>query len=270
MKQLASSIKHYLKVVAQLWQISLKELLEYRLNILVQGGFILFYLVGLYMMLEIIFTKTSSLGGWSKPEILLLYGISGITWGFTEMLYFASLARHMTQSVARGDFDMFLTKPLDAQFLACFMTPRIQECIYPISSGLFTWWILFSNHFQFTLVSIMSFGVSLLFTQITLIFLFSGYSSIAFFVTRSEQVLKSFQTLGDHSQYPATIYPQFLKIGLLSFLGISLIAYVPTSFLLGKLSPLYLVPLFAGMCITIVISRFVWKQGLRRYASASS
>jgi|GEM_PF-1420557 len=270
MNQQVFKMRHYLHVFIQIWKRSAAHILEYRLNIFIQGAFILVYLVGMLMMLEIIFSNTQSLGGWSKSEVILLYGICGIMWGLIELVYFSSLMHFMMRGVSTGELDTILTKPLDAQFLTLFSYPAMMEFIYPFSSALFTGWVLLTQHYSFSLESVFTFFASIILTQILLLFLFSAYSSLAFFVTKSQQVLRTLETLGDHSQYPTIIYPQLLKLSLLSFLGVGLVGYIPTAFLLQKLPTLGLVPLFLGTCATVFTSRFIWKFSLRRYSSASS
>ena len=264
------AIKKYLKLYANILQMAIKLLLEYRFNVFVQSIFAIVYFVGIWFLLQVVFSKTQTLGGWRQPELMLLLGVSSSIWGVIDMTFFEGLHQFMVSGIRTGDLDRFLTKPVNPAFSVAFFYPQVGLLPNFFTVFLFMIYWAIKDQAEITPISIGLFLIVTTFCFAISYFLYSSYATTAFHVTRSDQVLRLIQTLNDHSQYPTIIYPKFIEFTLTFVMPNAFIGYIPTVFLLNKGN----VPLFLIVVIFTFISygiyHFAWRFGLKKYTSASS
>jgi ABC-2 type transport system permease protein len=263
-------MKKHLRIYYHILKFNIQLLLEYRLNALVQALFAFVFFIGLVLILEVVFSKTKSLGGWNKSEMLLLLGITTTIWGVVETLFFDGLRRLMMSGISTGEMDTILTKPVNPQFLATFSHFNVGQAFHPFGMLFFTLYWCWQLSSAFTLLSVLSFLILVPVCLAILYLVFSTYATFSFFMTRSSQIIRSMQTLTDHSQYPTSIYPKSIQFGLTVIAPVTFVGYIPTLFLLnkGNLGLFVFTCLFA--CLVFVINQFAWKYSLRHYSSASS
>jgi ABC-2 type transport system permease protein len=262
------SIRHHLHVYLQLLSYSLKYIVTYRINMLVQLGYTIVYYLMLYTIIYLIYNQTPTLGGWTRPEIVLLFWIFLFMYNLADSLYLRGAYLFMKTGVELGDFDRVLTKPMQPSLLVMWGTPNLHLLIVSVVSlGVA---IVHMNQLMLNplniFIGILAFGICFA----TSYFILSTYTTLAFFVTRSVQVFHTLEKVADFSQYPATIFPRLIEISFFTVLPIALYGYVPTLFLLGKGS-LQSFSLLVGLCgLTFFLQRLAWKEGVKRYSSASS
>ena len=88
--------------------------LQYRVNFLVQLLKSLITLGTGIIGLEVVFSHTTTLAGWTRPDLLAVMGVYTLMGGLINI----SIQPNMTQlleDVQQGTFDYVLTKPADAQ-----------------------------------------------------------------------------------------------------------------------------------------------------------
>jgi ABC-2 type transport system permease protein len=264
------TLRKHLRVYQAILKLTIELLLEYRLNAFVHSLFAFIYFAGLWLIVQLIYSKTPALGGWSKPELLFLLGVTSTMWGAIEAVYFGALRKFMLFGITNGELDMILTKPVNPQFMVAFSAPQLAFFAHPIGvSVCAVYWSLGIAH-QVSWHSFLMFVVTLILSQLTTYLMFASYATLAFFVTYSSQSLRMLQTMADHAQYPTHIYPLPIKIWLGVITPVALIGYIPTSFLLGKGSPELLGLLMILLVASFITNRALWAIGLRSYSSASS
>jgi len=260
----------YLRVYGQISELAIKTLLEYRLNAVVQASFGFVYFAGLFIILQTVFAKTNSLGGWNKAELMVMLGLTSVNWGFIETFYFGNLRRFMMVGVANGTLDSVLTKPVSPQFLISFSQPNMGFVAHPLGLMLFLIYWLWQVEDSITLSSLLSFLVVMIASSIIVYTVFLSYAALAFYLTKSSQTIRALQTLADHAQYPTAIYPFPIFIGLSIVVPIAFIGYFPTVFLFGRGNSLLLSLIVSFAVITYLFSKIIWRISLRRYTSVSS
>lgn len=77
-------------------------------------GFLISQIFNL-MYLWIVFANIPSLGGWSLEEIIFLYGFSLIPKGIDHLL-FDNLWTVSNYTIRNGEFDKYLTRPINSLF----------------------------------------------------------------------------------------------------------------------------------------------------------
>ena len=270
MKALVSRIRYYLSVYAHILRLTGQMLLEYRVDAIIRTSYAAVFLIGVFFAIQIAFTHTPTLGGFTKDEILLFYATSITIWATMEALFFDGFKVFMLRDIVTGEFDKILTKPVNPVFLMAFSRPRLEGFVYLFGMMLlgFRQMLILSD--QFTMMSFVSY-FALWLTGLYIFFMaFSIYATLAFYMTRSSQVLRTLQSISDQTFYPPTIYPTSLKMILFTLIPAAFVAYVPVSFLLNRGS-IDLLLATVSMIITVTwLSNTCWRVGLKNYTSASS
>jgi ABC-2 type transport system permease protein len=93
---------------------------------------------------------------------------------------------------------------------------------------------------------------------------------LSFWFVRVENILVIFQSVYEAGRWPVSLYPAWLRFGLTFLVPVAFAVTVPAEALTGRLTwqtGLLAVGLAAAL---LVISRLVWKVGLRNYSGASA
>lgn len=263
-------MKRYLSIYWQIFVATLKAQLEYRTNFVVQLLYAPAYVGVLYLLLTLAFNKTPVLAGWHRDEAILLFVTFHVVYCFSATLFIKGIREMLWSGIRLGQFDVILTKPLSAQFLATFGKPEIQQ--------LFLLTILVGvGARQLTTLAAMITPVNALAAITALIlgigiiyFVLSTYATLGFYVTKAQQLIEFFDKAADQAQYPVTLFPGSVQFFFFTIVPIAYAGYVPVSLLLGKISPVILLVSLLTLGILIVLNHWAWQRGLRQYSSASS
>jgi ABC-2 type transport system permease protein len=95
-------------------------------------------------------------------------------------------------------------------------------------------------------------------------------TTAAFWVVRMDETHELFAGVYRAGQYPVGIYPGWMRAGLTFLIPIAFAVTVPSEAVTGRLDGTTLVfaTVFCGA--VVVLSRVLWKRGVRRYSGASA
>lgn len=264
------TIQRYFSIYSNLFLFTLKSMLEYRLNFVLQLLYGPAYTLVLFFILAAAYSKTTMLGGFTQQEGMLLFFVFQSLY-MTFYFFFMKGLRHLIWTGIRmGEFDFILTKPINPQFFASLHKPYIEQlplALFLIAMLIKTIWELpisigFSQIALFLLTYFI--GMAIAYCMV------SGYCTAGFYATKAAQVIEILDKAADTAQYPNTIYPETIRIATFTVIPIAFFSYVPTLFLLGKGSGLLLISSFLALIISFGINQWLWKRGLQHYSSASS
>lgn len=263
-------MKKYLHIYSIILKTTLQQVLQYRVNAVIQSLYGFVYLTALYFAIQLMFLNTTTIAGWSKNEVNLMFSVMITMFTFFLTITLESIRIFMTKGVATGDVDIFMVKPVNTQFLICFFYPDISQIM--VLAGAFVFFIqqLFVNIHAITLTSFLIFIFMCFMSALIFYFVYSLYGASAFFITKSNQVLELANKLSDFGSYPVNIFPKTFQIISFTILPFAFFGYVPTLFLLNKGSFSLFVISIVMVCTSYIVNQWAWKKGLREYSSASS
>src|SRR5512143_1670711 len=102
--------------------------LQYRVNFFVQVGESLLALATGLVGLALVFSHTSSLSGWTRPELLAVMGVHILMGGLIKTTIQPNMERLMGD-VQQGTLDYTLTKPADSQVIVSVREVRIWQTV---------------------------------------------------------------------------------------------------------------------------------------------
>ncbi len=228
-----------------------------------------------YATIYILTTKFTNLNGWKPHEVLLLYGLSVLSYSIAATFFFNS-ASNLSSKIRTGEFDLTLTKPINPFVHEIFsginsgyvshITLSIAVIIYALANTSFC-----ASAKSIVFLIVMVIGATLIQASALIA------SSVLSFFTLNENPVLDFLLFNfkEFINYPITIYPKIVQILLTFILPFAYINYYPASFLLQKEAPegfsqilIYLTPLVGVICFLLSIS--LWNWGLKHYKSSGS
>lgn len=248
----------------------LKRLVEYRIDFLT--GAFAFFFGQLFNVLFVflIFENITELDGWSLQHIIFIYGFSLIPRGI-DHLYADNLWKVAYFLVRKGDFDKYLTRPIDP-LLHVLMEGFEPDALGELLTGIIlviaagTSLGLELTAAQWLLGAVTVAAGTLIYTGIKIIF-----ASAALWIKRSGSLLHMVYMTSDFAKYPVSIYNVFIRTLVTYVIPFAFTSFYPASYLLTGKDPLFCVggTVIAGIT-AVCLGRFIWTRGLNAYESAGS
>ncbi|NTW08769.1 MAG: ABC transporter permease, partial [Anaerolineaceae bacterium] len=101
---------------------------QYRANLYIQILQSFIALITGLIGLNLVFSQTTDLGGWSKSELLAVMGVFILMGGIIRSAIQPNMERLM-DDIRNGTLDFLLTKPADAQLLASIREFRLWQSV---------------------------------------------------------------------------------------------------------------------------------------------
>ena len=262
-------MRRYLRIIRTFMAAELKNEMAYRLN-LVLGIVEMLLVIGTSLgAVLVLYSHTSSLGGWTLPQMIALTGVYYLIQGGVNIVFSPSFEKLM-EHVRMGTLDFTLLKPANAQLLLStrhFAMIRVADLVmgfavvavglYMLSASVSAW-SLFS--FAVTLVCGVLLVYALLLTLVTL----------SFWFVRIDNIMAIFWAFTDAGRFPIDLYPGWLRFTLATVVPIGIAVTVPAEAISGRMAIETFFGMLVGTTITVAAASWFWRLGLRNYTGASA
>ena len=220
--------------------------------------------------LAVVFGRTTDLGGWTRPELLVVMGVFTMVGGIANTFVVPNMQK-LVEDIQRGTLDYALTKPADAQTLVSVRHVSIWHGV-DIFAGLIVLIVALAqlNDGSDALRRAMSFIMLLLLGCWTIYCFWLILASTAFWFIRVGEMQELFQGLFRSGQYPVRIYPGWMRFGLTFIVPIGFAVTVPAEAATNRLTATTVIVALAAAVALGIGSRWIWRLGLRRYSGASA
>ncbi|KUP08533.1 ABC transporter permease [Bacillus coahuilensis p1.1.43] len=247
----------------------MKTRLQYRTDLIVEFlSDLLFQAVNLIFIL-VVFGHTTSLSGWSREEIIFIYGFFLVP--FAVFTSFFNIWDFNERYIVKGEMDRILTRPIHS--LLQIVLERMElESLFGAITGIiimiyagseleisFSWY----DPFIFLLFVI---GGSFVYAG-----LFVSIASISFWSDARTTIMPMMYNIGNYGRYPVDIYNGIIRFVLTWILPFAFVGVYPSAYFLGKSE--WYVYSFLTPIIGIVFfcfSIFLWNEGVKRYRGAGN
>ncbi len=260
---------HFLRIIQTFLKINIQLSLAYRADMVINILLNLMWLGWELLSLNIIFSNTSTLGGWGPGELIALLGVfrlvntmmAGLLWPNTEKF---------NASVRDGSLDYTLLLPANSQLLVSFARITIWRAWdLVLAFVLIAVGISMGGDITSPL-SILNFLLLTVSGAVVIYSLWIVLIAFTFWFTKFDNNVTILQALLDSGRYPATIYPTWLRIIVTFIIPIAVATTVPLQALRGELVG-WNVLLYLGVGVaSFLVASQVWRAGVRRYSGASS
>ena len=224
--------------------------------------------VGLWLM----FHTIDRLGGFTLPEIGLLYGATGVGIGVADLLI-GSVER-LGSHVRTGTLDTMMVRPVPLLVQVCadeFQLRRLSRIAQAVA--VLAW---AGRYVDWTLPRVLVALEMVMSGSVIFFCLFVAFACVQFWTSDASELANAFTYGGNTiTQYPLTVFPRDLVKSLTFVLPLAFVNWYPCLYLLGRDDPFGLpgwlqlaspLPAVGLVGLTAV----VWRAGVRHYTSTGS
>lgn len=210
------------------------------------------------------------LKGWSRAEVIFIYGYSMLSMAFFSMVA-PNLYSFGDRYVIQGQFDRVLLRPLNSLCQVLFESFNL-EAVGHLMVGLGIFWVLGDDigvHLNF--LDFIWLIVSALSGAAILISVFIVLASTSFHFEDRIGIGAPFYSLISFARYPLPIFGKLIQFVLMWVVPFSFVAFYPATYFLGRKEFLfycYLTPVMALICMFVAVVS--WQFGVSRYSSTGN
>lgn len=262
-------MKRYLTLYYHFFLFSLLSRMEYRFDFVMSAIRSLGWVFVTIVTYTVLFTQTQTIAGWTKEEILVMFGIFMIIDESWNAIFSDNLVR-LSDYVRLGELDTILLLPLSTQFFVSlrhvliFTLPNILiglgVTLYYLSqlSLSLPWW-----HYLIAIALVIN-GIMIMYSLMLL------FVSLTFWVVQLRAFWDLYEILTYGAKYPVGFYRNPVHFFFLFIVPLGVAFTFPAEFLVKGLSwHIVGIALLVGSGL-FVLSHKVFYYGLKRYNSASS
>lgn len=262
-------MKRYLRLWLQFAKMSAMADFEYRTNIVLRFmGEFLWYTMQLSVF-EVLYLHTKTISGWDVNDMRVFMG----SLFFVDVLYMILLHENMDylgSIVRKGDLDLYLTKPVNSQFMISFRKVSVSYLLNLLMISAYLVWAVMHLSRPVSVWQVLSFGMMIFFGLCICYALRFMFAALTVIVQDAGNIQFVWNQMYRLATRPDPIYPMFLRYLIFTFFPVAFFASVPSRILVEGLHWYFLVasPVFAVSLIWL--SHLWWEKALRGYSSASS
>ncbi|MBY3215056.1 ABC transporter permease [Rhizobium laguerreae] len=262
---------HHLRVLPLLVRMHVRSQMEYR------GAFWLDRLAqilsygSVFATIGILLARFDTLGGWTWPELALLFSFQLLAYSLGAAMSFVQL-RDLEELVRLGTFDTLLVKPFSPWAYLVFSGLNIGYAGHVILAVPLMGWAVLSVDFAWSVWSASFLIAALLSATLLTAALITMIGATALIWVRSNHLFSIFFGFWELTRYPLNIFPGSIQTILITAVPLALTSSVPVGALLGKPIPILgdwagPVALLAGP-IWVSISIAYWRYATGKYQGA--
>ncbi len=221
-------------------------------------------------VLTVLFSKITSLQGWTYEQVLFIYGFSLLPLGLFNLVS-VNMYHFSERYIIEGEFDRILLRPVNplAQvFFSSFGLGGLNELVLGtavmIYAGLGLGLSL--GAVDVLLLLILSVAACMVYIGV-----FLTLTSVSFWMEDRMGLAPPVYNIIRFSRYPVTIFSPLVRIFLTFVLPFAWVAFYPATWFVGgpDFQRTALLTPLVGL-ITFSVGYLVWTRGIRRYASTGS
>ncbi|CAN5242962.1 ABC-2 family transporter protein [soil metagenome] len=243
--------------------------LQYRVNFVLSLVQSVVALGTALAVLALVFSHTTSLGGWSPAELLTIMGVHILIGGVIRSVIQPNMQRLM-EDVQEGTLDYALTKPADAQLLVSIREFRIWQSVDIAVGAVLIGVSLRLQEYSAGWAGALGFVVALLLGAVMIYCFWLVLTIGAFWIVRVDFIIELFEGMYQAGRWPITIYPGWLRATFTFLVPLAFAITIPASAVTGRLTPWTLAGAAAFTVLLLAVTRALWRLGLRHYSGASA
>ena len=257
------------RVMSALLKINVQQELAYRVDTLVNLLTSLMWLGWELIGLSIIFSNTNSIGGWRAGDVIALLGVFRLVNTFMQMVVWPNTEK-FNRGIREGSLDYTFLQPFNSQFMVSFSRIVIWN-IWNLAIGIGLIVVGMSmTSSTATLGNVATFLLLTFSGGVVIYSLWVVLIALTFWFTKFDNNVTLMQAMMDTGRFPATVYPVWLRVIVTFIVPIALATTVPMQALRGELEWWHIALALATGVVAFLLSRALWKAGVRRYSGASS
>ena len=226
------------------------------------------------VVIVVLFSRVGAMGGFTRQEVLLIFGLAGISFGLADLLV-GSLDT-VSQLVRTGTLDALLLRPLPAMTQICASDFALRRLGKVGTSLAVLGYVLVTSDIGWTPLRVAVLLITPLTGLVLLAAIWVAATATTFWLVESQE-LPNTVTYGSgmFTSYPVSVFSGWLLRLMAFVVPGAFVAYYPALAILGKPDPLGLPPVlqYSAPLVAVLaagVAALVWRAGLRHYVGAGS
>lgn len=260
---------YYFGLVGEYLKNYLKTRLTYRADFWVEVVSDLLFQATNLIFIFVIFMHTPTLAGWTRDEMIFVYGYFMIPYGVFSCFF--NLWNFSERYIVKGEMDRILTRPAHNLFQILLENVDPPALIGSLVGAVMMGACWARLGLAFGLIELLMLLVMLAGSVMVYFGVYAALTSLSFYTDAPTGILPLVFNIQSYGRYPLTIYNRFLQVLLTWVLPFAFVGIVPASYFVeGKgmqqmalLTPLMGIAFFA-------LGLTLWNVGIKRYRGAGS
>ncbi|MFF7362406.1 ABC-2 family transporter protein [Streptomyces sp. NPDC008125] len=227
-----------------------------------------------FVTIMLMFGHVDALGGYSLPEIALLYGMAATAFGLADLLL-GSLDR-IGERVRDGTFDTLLVRPVPVLVQVAADRFALRRVGRIVQGLMVLGYALVVLDIDWTPLKVLLVPLAVVSGGAFFGAVYVGGSVVQFVAQDAAQVQNSF-TYGGQTllQYPPSVFARELVRGVTFVVPLAFVSWLPALYVLGRDYPVAMPPWVAFLSPLVaagggLLAWLAWRTGLRAYRSTGS
>jgi ABC-2 type transport system permease protein len=259
----------YIELFFDYFKQYMKTKLAYRADLLNEllSNFI-FQVVNLVFII-VVFQHTSFIQGWSRDEIIFIYGFFLIPYAVFSTFF--NMWDFQERYIIKGEMDRVLTRPAYHLFQVMLETMDPESLAGAVTGLIIMVYASIQLHLSWAWYDVLVFlGLT---SSGALIYggLYTSIAALGFFTDSKTGISPMIWNIQNYGRYPVDIYNKAIRFLLTWILPFAFVGVYPSAYFLGR-KELYLyvwlTPVIGIVFFSIGI--YVWNLGIRNYRGAGS
>lgn len=215
-------------------------------------------------------SSVQSLGGWTREEVLFIYGYAMLSMALFNTLA-PNLYRFGDKYVIEGQFDRVLLRPLNSLFQVLFESFNLESIGSVLVGVLLIGYTLGEMHVAITTLDIIWLVVSSLSGGLILLAVFVILASLSFHFPDRLGIGAPVFNLINFGRYPLPIFNDIIQFILRWVVPFAFVAFYPATHFFNRQGfefYCYFTPVMAVLCCGI--AAIAWQFGVSKYQSTGS
>lgn len=247
----------------------MKTRMTYRADFFIEiATDLMFNLMNLLVIL-VVFGHTDTLSGWSRDEMIFIYGYFMIPYGIFTCVF--NLWGFTERYIVKGEMDRVLTRPVHnlPQLLMENMDPS--SLFGALTGALIMAYSWVQLDLAFDALDVLMLVVLVIGSVLIYGGIYIALTAISFFSDSPTGILPMMWNIQNYGRYPIQIYNRVIQILLTWVLPFAFVGVYPAAFFLDKpsLQMMALLTPLVGIVFQVGGLLF-WNYGVRRYRGAGS
>jgi ABC-2 type transport system permease protein len=222
------------------------------------------------LLINVIFSRVSTLKGWSFHELLFIYGMFLMSFGIFHA-FFSGVYWIGGKFVIEGQLDRVLLRPLDPLFQIICERVNIEDIGEFVVGAVIAAYAGWHLGLQFTILHWVALPIWIFSGVLIYLGVYTSLASASFWILDRIGLIPPVYNMMDFSRYPVTIYNRWLRVILCWIIPFAFVGFFPSTWFLGRRDFMlhFLVTPIVGL-VCLLIGFILFRLGLRRYESAGN
>ncbi len=265
---MVNKTRRYLRAYYYFLKNSFSVDIEYRLSFLIKNITSLSWVAGSLFFINVLFSKVSSIGGWSQQDVTLLYISFSLSMDFFDLFLRGNLVK-FSELIRKGDLDRMLMRPINSRFMVSLMGEGIESTIilrFLMGFILFAYFLPTGTSASqmigyFVILALGNFAV---YSAIFILHVFNIW------LVKVDNLTVFSQTTFGFTRVPLDSWPKAMQFFLIYLFPMGLTSNFAVLALLGKANINHFIIAVIVSVFLFTVSQKFWTFALRHYSSASS